>query len=171
MSIVDRLRRSLFGPGPIRFDALRPDRGPEVARLQAEGGFARDWSATECEALLADRSVQADGLFASGRMAGVILSRHALDEAEVLTIVMTRRLRGQGLAGQLLQRHVNGLSHRGVRRLTLEVEAGNMPALAVYRRAGFETVGERRGYYPRPDGSRADALVMALDFDRLGRQG
>jgi [ribosomal protein S18]-alanine N-acetyltransferase len=171
MSVVDRLRLSLFGPGPIRFDALRPDRAPEVARLQAEGGFARDWSAAECEALLADRNVQADGLFAGGRMAGVILSRLALDEAEVLTIVMARRLRGQGLAARLLREHVTGLSRHGVRRLLLEVDAANEPAVALYRHAGFVAVGERRGYYPRPDGSRANALVMALEFDRAGRVG
>jgi [ribosomal protein S18]-alanine N-acetyltransferase len=171
MKVLDRLRVTLFGTGAIGILPLRPASAPEVARLQAEGGFARDWSAAECEALLADCAVQADGLFAGGRMAGVILSRYAVDEAEVLTIVMARRLRGQGLAARLLAAHVTGLSRRGVRRLLLEVDAANEPAIALYRRAGFATVGERRGYYPRPDGTRANALVMAFEFDQAGRAG
>jgi ribosomal-protein-alanine N-acetyltransferase len=42
------------------------------------------------------------------------------------------------------------------------VEDGNEPALALYRRLGFQSVGRRDGYYLRPDGSRAGALSMSL---------
>jgi len=44
----------------------------------------------------------------------------------------------------------------------LEVEEGNAPALALYRRLHFETTGRREGYYRRPDGTRVAALTMAL---------
>jgi ribosomal-protein-alanine N-acetyltransferase len=46
----------------------------------------------------------------------------------------------------------------------LEVEEGNGPAVALYRRAGFREVGRREGYYLKPDGTRASALAMALDL-------
>jgi ribosomal-protein-alanine N-acetyltransferase len=41
----------------------------------------------------------------------------------------------------------------------LEVRPSNTPALALYQKAGFETIGRRKGYYPAADG-REDALVM-----------
>jgi ribosomal-protein-alanine N-acetyltransferase len=34
----------------------------------------------------------------------------------------------------------------------------------LYRREGFAQIGERRGYYARPDGSAATALVMSRDL-------
>ena len=37
---------------------------------------------------------------------------------------------------------------------------------ALYARAGFSEAGRRRGYYARTDGSREDALVLALNFSR-----
>jgi ribosomal-protein-alanine N-acetyltransferase len=42
----------------------------------------------------------------------------------------------------------------------LEVAADNAPALALYQRAGFETVGRRRGYYARIEGPAQDAVLM-----------
>ena len=48
-------------------------------------------------------------------------------------------------------------------RLFLEVRASNLAALTLYRRAGFEQVGVRRGYYRDAQGSE-DALVMACEL-------
>ena len=41
--------------------------------------------------------------------------------------------------------------------LTLEVRLSNAPAIALYRKHGFQTVGQRRNYYQKPD---EDALLM-----------
>ena len=41
-----------------------------------------------------------------------------------------------------------------------------MAQRALYARAGFSEAGRRRGYYARTDGSREDALVLALNFSR-----
>ena len=41
--------------------------------------------------------------------------------------------------------------------MTLEVRASNAPAIALYRKHGFQTVGQRRNYYQKPD---EDALLM-----------
>jgi len=52
----------------------------------------------------------------------------------------------------------------GAERMFLEVAEGNVAARALYARAGFSEAGRRRGYYSRNDGSREDALVLALNF-------
>ena len=44
------------------------------------------------------------------------------------------------------------------------MDADNVAALALYQRFGFVKVGERAGYYRRPDGKPATALVMRRDL-------
>ncbi|WP_370632683.1 GNAT family N-acetyltransferase, partial [Eikenella sp. Marseille-P7795] len=47
-----------------------------------------------------------------------------------------------------------------IRRIFLEVRSSNRAAFALYQQHGFIPSGRRPGYYPRPDGSREDALLM-----------
>ena len=128
--------------------------------------FTRPWSALDFERLLADRAVLADGVFLGRRAepAGFILSRIVADEAEVLSVAMGPEARGQGHAGPLLAHHLGELLRAGARTVHLEVDEGNAPALAVYRRLGFREVGRREGYYARTDGTRAAALTMKREL-------
>ena len=147
---------------PARIAPLSTDHAPRLAAIHA-GAFTRPWDAVDFERCLADRSVFADGLFLGpGRdPAGFILSRKALDEAEVLSVAVRPAARGRGHAGALLDRHLATLAQAGVRTVFLEVEEGNRPALALYRRRGFREIGRRQGYYARPDGTRSSALTMS----------
>jgi ribosomal-protein-alanine N-acetyltransferase len=160
--------RSLLGrkSRPARTGPLDIRHARQLAALHHQGGFARQWEPGECAALLADRSVVAEGVFCgrSAEPCGFVMSRIAADEAEVLSIVVAGARRRSGLGQALLAAHLAQLAARGVTRLFLEVEEGNAAALALYRRFGFATVGRREGYYPKPDGSRIAALVMRLDL-------
>lgn len=160
MSFLDR-----FGRPPVpRIEPLGSDAASRLAAIHG-ASFARSWSALEFERLLSDRAVLADGLFLKGtRPQGFVLSRVVLDEAEILTIALAPEARGHGCARPLLDRHLDELSRRGVRTVHLEVEDGNAPAIALYRRAGFREIGRRTGYYAKADGTRAAALTMALDL-------
>jgi ribosomal-protein-alanine N-acetyltransferase len=90
-----------------------------------------------------------------------VISRQAADEAEILSVALDPEARGRGHARMLLGAHLQTLAYAGVRTVHLEVENGNEPALALYRRLGFKRVGQREGYYVRPDGSRANAVSMS----------
>jgi ribosomal-protein-alanine N-acetyltransferase len=46
----------------------------------------------------------------------------------------------------------------------LEVDRANAAAVALYARFGFLEAGQRAGYYRRPDGKPATALVMRRDL-------
>lgn len=47
--------------------------------------------------------------------------------------------RGRGLAGRLLRTMAEEAERRGIERVFLQVDAGNAPALSLYRRLGFTT--------------------------------
>jgi ribosomal-protein-alanine N-acetyltransferase len=104
----------------------------------------------------------ADGAFGARTddMQGFILARAAADEAEILTIAVTPRRRGRGIAGRLLDANMAALATLGVKSLFLEVEAENHAARALYKRHGFETVGERKAYYRKADGGMAMAYIL-----------
>lgn len=149
-----------------RIGALSVRDAVQVAKLHAQGGFARGWAVDECAALIADASVVCDGSFTGNSVVpdGFILSRKAADEAEILTIAVNQKRRRGGHGKALLGAHMARLASLGVRSLFLEVEAGNVAALALYRRFGFTEVGRREAYYPMPDGTRAAALVMRREL-------
>ena len=148
-----------WGSTPYVAPVRDPGQAPALARLHATS-FARPWDAHEFERMLCERSTETHGLWRGNGVHGFALSRKAADEAEILTIVLAPAVRGGGLSHRLLGEHLTALSFAGVRSVHLEVDEGNAPALKLYARHGFTKVGERTGYYPRPDGGRATALTM-----------
>ncbi len=147
-----------------RFDAVRPDEAARCAAIHAQA-FHRGWDAEEVAALLRDPSVVASAArdVRSGALVGFALTRRALDEAELLTIVVGRAERRRRIGSDLLGDHLARLSAAGVRSLFLEVDASNAAARALYARAGFRQVGERRGYYQTASGAQATALILRRD--------
>lgn len=145
---------------------IAPLESRHAARLSAihASAFARPWTADDFEQFLSERPIRADGLFLdrAAQPSGFVLSRQVTDEAEILSVAVAREARGHGHARALLASHLQALAHAGVRIVHLEVENGNEAALALYHRLGFRKVGQREGYYVRPDGSRASALSMSL---------
>ncbi len=158
MSILDRF---LHPPTP-RIEPLGTEAASRLAAIHASA-FARPWSTLDFERLMAERGVIADGLFLgrNAKPAGFVLSRIVLDEAEILTVAIAPEMRGKGHARPLLTRHLDEVSRRGVTCVHLEVEEGNGPALALYRRLDFHETGRREGYYQKADGTRVSALTMA----------
>ena len=150
-------------PAMVRVAPLEARHAVRLAAIHASA-FARPWTAQDFESFLAERPVRGDGLFLdrATQPSGFVLSRRAADEAEILSVAVAREARGRGYARTLLASHLQALAHAGVRKVHLEVEDGNDPALALYRRLGFKNVGRREGYYKRPDGSRAAALTMSV---------
>ena len=129
-----------------------------LAALHAEA-FDTPWDAASLSALLAS-----PGVFAVEQPDGFILIRVVADEAEILTLAVRPAARRSGLGGRLVEAAVVRAAALGAERMFLEVAEDNVAARALYARAGFHQAGRRRSYYARSDGSREDALILALNF-------
>ncbi|MEM7745125.1 MAG: GNAT family N-acetyltransferase [Pseudomonadota bacterium] len=116
-----------------------------------------DLAATEGGIILADPDAAA----------GFLLMRIAADEAEILSLGVAPHARRQRLGASLVGSAIAIARLRGVARMFLEVAADNAPALALYDEAAFTPVGRRQAYYRRPDGARADALIMERAMDGM----
>lgn len=97
-------------------------------------------------------------------VAGFFLSRHGVEEEELLLLGVDPDARRRGLGAALLARYAAEASARGARRLLLEMRRGN-PAEALYINFGFLPVGERLNYYRAPGGLRFDAVTFARDYE------
>lgn len=127
-----------------------------LATLHA-AAFPAPWDAGAFEALLTQ-----SGVFVIEQAGGFILLRAVADEAEILTLAVHPTARRQGLGARLVRSAANTAADHGVTRMFLEVADDNTPARALYDRTGFAVAGRRPAYYAHPDGSRRDALIMAL---------
>lgn len=82
------------------------------------------------------------------------------DDAEIMDIGVGAAYQRRGIAAAMMTWMIERARQQGARRLLLEVRVDNAPALALYERFGFTTIGLRKRYY-QPEG--IDAHVMALD--------
>lgn len=130
----------------------------DMARVHAES-FERSWDAldmaTHTQKDLCFGAMQGDKLSAF-----IIISR-AADQAEILTIATTKAARRQGLGRDLLNHAIGQIRKHGATDLFLEVAEDNAAALALYKKAGFQPIGRRPGYY-----RRAAGRVAAITFSK-----
>lgn len=87
-------------------------------------------------------------------------SAAAQRHSAVLGLGVVAKYRGQGAGTRMLAMTLEMGDARGIRRAELVVRADNAPAIALYRRFGFEVEGTCRQYLSI-DGVDHDALLMA----------
>ena len=92
-----------------------------------------------------------------GQIAGYCVCYQSFEEGEITNVAVKKELRGQGIAGKLLEKLCSYGRERGLERYILEVRAGNEPAIHLYERSGFTRVGIRKGFYEQPV---EDAVIM-----------
>ena len=141
---------------------------PVLAAVHA-ASFVAPWTAPALAALL-----DSPGVFALGAhedetgQARVIVLRAVADEAEVLTLAVAPAFRRRGLGADLLEAGLVLAGLQGAESAFLEVAQDNHAALALYNKAGFDTVGRRGAYYARVQGPAADALVLRKTLTPAG---
>jgi ribosomal-protein-alanine N-acetyltransferase len=82
-----------------------------------------------------------------------------IDEAHIGTLAVHPEYRRRKVATRLLATALQSMLDAGVRRVTLDVRAGNIAAQRLYRKFGFYTVTRRPRYYRD---NHEDAFLMAL---------
>ncbi len=98
----------------------------------------------------------------SRTLIGYFLVMGVVDEAHLLNVAVAASWQGRGLGRLLLNQSVACARGLGMESMLLEVRPSNGRALDIYRRYGFTEIGRRKGYYPAPNGTREDAIVMRI---------
>lgn len=94
-----------------------------------------------------------------GQLAGYAGLWQIVDEGHITNVAVAPQFRRQKLATAILEAFLSEGRARGIRAFTLEVRASNIAAQELYRKFGFQSAGERPGYY---EDNKEAAMIMWL---------
>lgn len=136
-----------------------------VAAIETQS-FSNPWRAEDFRALLGRWGALFLVVEEGGEVVGYAVAWWVLEEGELANIAVREQNRGKGVGAALLDRVLEELLARGVRKVFLEVRISNERAIGLYRSRGFTRLGVRRGYYQNPT---EDGWVLVCDLAR-GKQ-
>ena len=144
----------------------------EVITSEAEAGqlagverecFAHPLEETQIRSLLGDEKNIFLAAREGGLLTGSVWVQTVLDEGYIGNVAVRPAFRRRGIADALLRALATIGRERGLAFLTLEVRAGNAPAIALYEKNGYVRVGRRPGYYDHP---KEDAILMTYYIEQ-----
>lgn len=92
-----------------------------------------------------------------GKVVGFIVASETQFTLDIYIVVVDEGYKNRQIGRQLLQALIQYAKEKGIPEILLETRKSNEPALALYKRVGFEKVGLRKAYYSSPI---EDAVVM-----------
>ena len=140
---------------------VSPAQIPQIEALEKQC-FSMPWTAEMLVSQLKDAQhefIAAVG--EDGTVLGYVGMMFVLDEGYISNVAVSPAHRRQGIADALIERLDAICREHALCFVSLEVRAGNVPAIALYEKHGFARVGLRKNYYERP---REDALIMTKFF-------
>lgn len=80
-----------------------------------------------------------------------------LEEAHITNIAVDPKFRQKHIGEAMLKTIIDECYKNMAKYITLEVRVGNKPAIGLYEKYGFKSLGTRKGYY---QDNNEDALIM-----------
>lgn len=82
---------------------------------------------------------------------------HIFEEAHITTLSVHPDFRKLGIAQKLIFQMIDDCYKNKIKYITLEVRESNVPAISLYEKNGFKSIGTRKGYY---QDNNENALIM-----------
>jgi ribosomal-protein-alanine N-acetyltransferase len=96
-----------------------------------------------------------------GAILGYAVVWHIADEADIGNLAVAESCRRKGIARQLLQTVIDNAIEDKIKIIFLEVRAGNMAAINLYKSFGFRQYTTRKHLYKLPD---EDGILMQKEL-------
>ena len=119
--------------------------------------FSVPWTREQLLSQLPDERHEFLTALHEGQPVGYVGMMCVLDEGYISNVAVAPDARRQGIGGRLIEELAVRAKSLGLTFMTLEVRAGNTPAVCLYSGHGFTPVGRRKNYYDCP---REDAVLM-----------
>lgn len=144
------------------FEILPADAGmlERIAQMEREI-FSDPWSLKSLESCLRNPAFAfLAAVNGQGEICGYLAGSLIPPEGEICTLAVSPELRRRGIGRALLAAFLEKGAELGCDRFFLEVRAGNIPAIALYKSCGFIEYGRRKRYYRDPT---EDAVLMVKE--------
>ena len=146
---------------PFVITDAREELLPQIQKIEQQS-FSVPWTEAMLRMQLDPNSHVFLTAEAAGDVIGYVGLMYVLDEGYISNVAVHPIWRRRGVADALLEELEQRAKKLMLSFLTLEVRAGNAPAIALYEKHGFRAVGRRKDYYEKP---KEDALLMTLTLD------
>ena len=94
---------------------------------------------------------------ADGKLVGYAGTWHIIDEGHITTIAVKKEFLRNHIGEAIIQKIIEDCYKNNIKYLTLEVRVSNIPAIKLYEKYGFQSLGTRKAYY---QDNNEDALIM-----------
>ncbi|MCI1274301.1 MAG: ribosomal protein S18-alanine N-acetyltransferase [Clostridiaceae bacterium] len=93
----------------------------------------------------------------NGKLLGYAGCWQIIEEAHITNVAVSPECQRHHVGEALLNAIIQDCYENGIKYLTLEVRVHNTPAIGLYQKYGFKSLGTRKGYY---QDNNEDALIM-----------
>lgn len=97
----------------------------------------------------------------SGEIVGFSGIKIILDEADIMNIVVKKDFRNCGIGAILLKNIIKKARELEIKKIYLEVNDTNLPAINLYKKFNFKQIGIRKKYYGNNNG-----ILMDLSLEQ-----
>jgi ribosomal-protein-alanine N-acetyltransferase len=140
----------------LKFSICRLTDLDEIEEIEKRS-FADPWSKNLLISEFENELVSFFCLYIEDHVVGYISLSKILDEGNINNVAVHPDHRGKGYGKYLIDRITEYALNCKLSFVTLEVRESNFPAILLYEKTGFITLGKRKNYYKNPE---EDALIM-----------
>lgn len=142
----------------IKIQPMQKDQIDDVLKIEEQAYGEHHWSKDSFYGELAnDLAHYYSALNEEGKLVGYAGSWQILDEAHITTLAVSPEFQRKKVGEALLIKILEDCYKSEIKYITLEVRVSNKPAIALYEKYGFKSLGSRKGYYQN---NNEDALIM-----------
>lgn len=142
----------------IKIEEMTLNDIPQVIEIEAEAYGEHHWSKSafydELNNNLAKYYVAKT---INGEVVGYAGTWHIIDEGHITTIAVKKSHLRKHIGEAIIIKILEDCYKNEIKYLTLEVRVSNEPAIGLYTKYGFNSLGTRKGYY---QDNNEDALIM-----------
>lgn len=128
---------------------------PQIAEIERKC-VPQPWSEAAFAAALEDEKAITLAAFCGDVLCGFITGVYLLDTADIYSVAVSENYRKKGVGKLLLEEFFSALPD-DVQAVNLEVRESNIPAIKLYEKTGFQSVGLRKNFYQDP---QENAVLM-----------
>ena len=130
----------------------------QVIAIEAKAYGEHHWSKESFMNELANELARYYSAFnENGELVGYAGCWQILEEVHITNIAVSPDFRRSGIGEKLLRKIIDDCYENKAKYITLEVRVSNIPAIGLYEKYGFKSLGVRKGYYQN---NNEDALIM-----------
>lgn len=142
----------------IYISQMKTDDIDEVVQIEAESYGEHHWSKSSFyDEMNNNLAKYYCAKTVEGKIVAYAGTWNILDEGHITTIAVKPNYRRKHIGEALIIKILENCYENKIKYLTLEVRESNIPAIELYHKYGFSSLGTRKGYY---QDNNENALIM-----------